>query len=191
MTQPFKVCLLDSPWKMADKLPGPGRGAEKHYECMKTEDLCKIQMPDMAADSLMFMWRVAAMQEDALTVMHMLGYTPKSEIVWVKTPLAAPESATDLTMGMGRYVRHSHEVCLIGSKGRGASLVKNHALRSVFFAPRTKHSRKPDEFYDIVEALVGGEGPFIELFARHKRAGWVQWGDAVGVHIETDIANAG
>lgn len=40
---------------------------------------------------------------------------------------------------------------------------------------RYKHSRKPDELYDIIEAC--SPGPFLELFARGRRPKWVTWGD--------------
>jgi len=41
-------------------------------------------------------------------------------------------------------------------------------------APRREHSRKPDEFYMLVEGLCPGSK--VELFAREKREGWQAWG---------------
>jgi MT-A70 len=38
-----------------------------------------------------------------------------------------------------------------------------------------EHSRKPDEVYERIERLV--EGPYLELYARRERPGWVSWGD--------------
>jgi N6-adenosine-specific RNA methylase IME4 len=40
---------------------------------------------------------------------------------------------------------------------------------------KREHSRKPDEQYGIIEAC--SPGPYLELFARYPRAGWVAWGD--------------
>jgi N6-adenosine-specific RNA methylase IME4 len=40
---------------------------------------------------------------------------------------------------------------------------------------KREHSRKPNELYDIIEAC--SPGPYLELFARHARKGWVQWGN--------------
>jgi len=37
------------------------------------------------------------------------------------------------------------------------------------------HSRKPDELYEIIESC--SPGPYLELFARHARKGWAQWGN--------------
>lgn len=186
MTTPYRVVLADPAWKFNDKLPGDGRGAEKHYTCLSIEEMCKLELPPLADDALIFMWRVAAMQEEALTLMHMWGFDQKSEIVWIKTKngvVIADDTEVvedDCAFGMGRYTRACHEVCLIGARGKGASLIKKKNVRSVFFAERQEHSRKPDKFYEIVESLVDGEGPFVELFARRARAGWKAYGDELG-----------
>ncbi len=50
-------------------------------------------------------------------------------------------------------------------------------------ARRREHSRKPDELYDIIEAC--SPAPRLELFARHLRQGWYQWGNQLGRHLQT------
>lgn len=40
---------------------------------------------------------------------------------------------------------------------------------------KREHSRKPDEFIDLIEAC--SPGPYLELFARGIREGWDLWGD--------------
>ena len=47
---------------------------------------------------------------------------------------------------------------------------------SVRMTPQREHSRKPDELYHRIERYFGGEGPFLELFARQYRPGWTTWG---------------
>jgi ParB-like chromosome segregation protein Spo0J len=47
---------------------------------------------------------------------------------------------------------------------------------SVIDAPRREHSRKPDEGYELVEAMYP-ELPRLELFARNTRPGWAAWGN--------------
>jgi N6-adenosine-specific RNA methylase IME4 len=42
---------------------------------------------------------------------------------------------------------------------------------------KRRHSQKPDEMWDIVERC--SSGPRLEMFARHYRHGWHQWGDQV------------
>src|SRR6266700_5168973 len=40
-----------------------------------------------------------------------------------------------------------------------------------------RHSKKPDELYDMIEHC--SPAPFLELFARSTRRGWLQWGDEI------------
>jgi len=46
---------------------------------------------------------------------------------------------------------------------------------NLFATRKREHSRKPDEQYDIIEAC--SPAPFLELFARGTRKGWVAWGN--------------
>jgi N6-adenosine-specific RNA methylase IME4 len=116
------------------------------------------------------------MVEEAYAVARAWGFVPKSEIVWVKTSGSEAYNelgALKLHFGMGRYVRASHESCVVAVKGNPAR--KSASVRSVFHAPVGRHSAKPERFYDIVEELAFG--PYCELFGRTRRAGWTQHGD--------------
>ncbi|MEQ9449000.1 MAG: MT-A70 family methyltransferase, partial [Rhodospirillaceae bacterium] len=42
-----------------------------------------------------------------------------------------------------------------------------------------RHSAKPDEQYERIEALTGG--PYLELFSRLSRPGWAAWGNQTGL----------
>jgi len=41
----------------------------------------------------------------------------------------------------------------------------------------SKHSKKPDEMYDLIETR--SQGPYLEMFARNTRCGWDSWGNEV------------
>lgn len=49
---------------------------------------------------------------------------------------------------------------------------------SVIEAPRTKHSKKPEIVYELIEKMYPNQ-KYLELFARNRRNGWVSWGDEV------------
>ena len=49
------------------------------------------------------------------------------------------------------------------------------AMVVVLDAPVREHSRKPDEFYEIVEGLCVGRR--LDYFSREKRPGWAQVGN--------------
>lgn len=170
MSEPFRVAYVDPPWQFGDQLPGTARGADKHYATMTLNELYDTPLPPMLPDSVLFLWRVAAMQRGALDLAGRWGYTVKSEIVWVKRTVNG-----NRWFGMGRYVRMEHEVCLIAVRGRPQVKAKN--VRSTFEAVNHRHSEKPEEMYSIIESLY--DGPYVELFARDAlpRAGWTHYGD--------------
>lgn len=225
-----RVLVADCPWAFADKLPGAGRGAAKHYDTNPTDAILTQPLPGLTDDAVLFFWRVAAGDADidrsfgelAYRVVRAWGFIPKTEIVWFKRgvcsrckgegqvnarkyveqttiPLSgAPERVYDGKMratcpgcdgkgekdgfGMGRIVRGSHEVCLVGVRGRAIDHVLSHSVRSAFetienseiVAPTGAHSEKPEAFYRLVETLF--PGPYFELHARKPRPGWTSAG---------------
>jgi len=174
-TKRFTTLVADPGWKFGDKLPGKTRGASKRYRTQTVDQICAMSIPSMADDAILFLWRVSAMPQEALDVARAWGFTPKAELVWIKS---SPGSSVGLAFGMGRYVRAAHETCIIATRGRAHTLIRDKAIRSVFFAPRGEHSEKPEEFYRIVERLV--PGPYAELYGRRVREGWSVWGDELG-----------
>jgi N6-adenosine-specific RNA methylase IME4 len=169
----YRVLCADPPWRFDLRSTSDRsrfRGVtDLHYPTMSVEDICNYQLPPMADDSHLFLWRVSALQQEALDVMRAWGFTLKAEIVWRKRTVNGLDA-----FGMGRQVRMCHETCLIGVRGRGARTdVKN--IRSVLDAPIGRHSAKPEQFYDLVEKLC--YGPYVELFARRQRRGWTCLGN--------------
>ena len=167
MTLPA-VLVADPPWFFSDRLPGATRGAARQYPCMSVTDLMRFPLPTLAPDALLCLWRVAAMQQEALDVVRAWGFKVKSELVWEK--LTKNEKPW---FGMGRIVRASHEVCLIATRGKFKPAERS--VRSRFAARVGRHSEKPAEFYRVVERL--SPGPYIELFARQHRPGWTCLGN--------------
>ena len=100
-----RVLVADPPWKLSDKLPGDGRGAEKHYATLTTSEIMRFPLPDLAEPCLLALWRVAAMQQEALDVLKAWGFELKTEIVWKKLTKTGKTA-----IGMGHYTRGSHEV---------------------------------------------------------------------------------
>ena len=170
---PYRIIVADPPWRFGDRLPGPKRGAAKHYDVMALPDieahlplLVQAREVTLTADAVLFMWRVAAMVPEAYRVVEAWGFEAKSEIVWSKQNRSGGRA-----FGMGHYVRMAHEACIIARRV-GSRVPHRRALnvRSVFDAGVGRHSAKPDCFFDLVERLY--EGPYLELFARRHRPGW-------------------
>jgi N6-adenosine-specific RNA methylase IME4 len=109
--------------------------------------------------------------EDGLKVLKALGFKYITNISWIKP-----------TFGLGYYFRGQHEICLFGTKGRGAAIkTDDRAISSVIKAPKRKHSQKPEAFYNLVEKRsVGG---YLYMFSRSKdRHGWTMKGDQLNYH---------
>lgn len=168
------VIVADPAWLFGDKLPGGTRGAERNYACMSQQEICDYVAGYEAAarDAVLFLWRVAAMQQEALDVVRAWNGVAKTELVWEKLTKTGKAH-----FGMGHYLRASHETCLIAVRGRAMPEVRN--VRSRFAAQVREHSRKPEEFYAIVEQMYPSSEKH-ELFARTVRSGWHQQGLELG-----------
>jgi N6-adenosine-specific RNA methylase IME4 len=173
-----RALIADPPWKTRDRLGK--RGAAAKYKVMDLFDIARFRLPVMYDDSYLFLWRLAAMSEEALLVVRAWGFTPKAELVWNKLTRRGK-----VWFGQGHHTRGAHETCIIATRGKAHP--RFHNIRSTFSAvvpsERNKktgrleyiHSRKPDEFYAIVRKLTGT--PRVELFSRVERRGFVGYGD--------------
>ncbi len=168
----FDVVVADPPWNFDDNLPGPKRGARKHYGVLTDDEAMRylkvIDLP-VAPNAWLFLWRVGAKQQEALAVCEAWGFAPKTEIVWIKSL-----DGTKPQIGMGHYVRNAHECCIVATRGRPHR--DSASVPSWFAAPRGKHSAKPERFFELVEQLVGREAQRVELFARVRRPDWAAMG---------------
>lgn len=199
--EPNVVAAVDYPWSFDDGLGK--RGAQAKYKTMAPAfEFEFVERLNMAADSLLFMWRVSSQQRAALDLVEAWGYTPHSELVWCKETKTGKEH-----FGMGRIVRGSHESLIVATRGdfeietshetcliarRGKPVILSKSVRSRFSAPvpcdehgKPIHSAKPDEFFALVEPLL--EGPRVELFARKYRDGWTGIGDELVSTVAAEL----
>lgn len=194
-----QTMLLDPPW--AERGAGKSkRGADKHYPVMTTQQILSTIMgsglwtPDTRGCSV-WMWATANYLADALWLMHRLGATYVTNVVWVKAErqkiiaqhlVTALHSTVDVVVpekpSLGQRVRMCHEHLLFGRIGKVPVPEPADRLPSVIYAPRGKHSAKPDEAYHLVEThdgLAGNAKNALEWFAREQRPGWDSWGNEV------------
>ncbi|WP_223278328.1 MT-A70 family methyltransferase [Nostoc sp. 'Peltigera membranacea cyanobiont' 232] len=61
---------------------------------------------------------------------------------------------------------------------------------SILHSPRREHSRKPEQFFELVEKLCP-DMTKLEMFARSSRVGWDCWGDQADLfdHLGAEIDN--
>ena len=163
-TKKYKTILADPAWNET----GGGkikRGADRHYPLMKTEDIKNLDVGSLADDSCwLYLWVTNNFLKDGLEVMEHWGFRYVTNFCWAKD-----------RFGIGYYFRGQHELCLFGVKGNLKPIHRN--IPSLVHAKRTKHSKKPEESYEVFDRM--SHEPRIELFARTKREGWDSWGNEV------------
>lgn len=184
----YGVILADPPWQF-DSLWGgrpkkteagyASRAVEAHYETMSIAEIAALPVGDLAArDCVLFLWTCWPVLQRSLPVIDAWGFTYKTcAFSWMKADpyRLFADDATPFA-GLGYWTRANTEPCLLATRGRPRRL---HAdVRQGIIAPRRQHSRKPDGIHARIERLVAG--PYVELFARERRAGWDAWGNQVG-----------
>lgn len=173
--QESQVIYADPPWPFNNS--GFDQSAEKQYSIstekpLTLEDICKytdgertVRQLANEKQSVLFLWVPEALIPDGIQVLRGWGFEYKAQLVWKK----------DKAPGMGWWVNSKHELLFIGA--RGTELHPATKYDSVFESPVTQHSKKPEIVYEMIEAMY--TGPYIELFARNHRDGWVSWGNEV------------
>jgi len=183
----YKTILADPPWRYRQNL-GRGKKAGDStrgglpYSTLSVNQIMKLPVNDLAdKDSMLFLWTTNAHIHDALHVMEIWGFTYKTMITWMKHHF-----------GLGYWFRGQTEHLLFGVKGKPRSKFKGvhgatgMSWSTLIYAKRTKHSKKPEIFYKMIEDV--SEPPRLELFARRKRCGWDVWGNEVRSDINISIS---
>ena len=174
MEKKYRTVLADPPWPEY----GGGkikRGADRHYRFMRLPEITEFMKALPYAEQChLYLWVTNNHLEAGLQLIRDLGFTYKTNLVWVKD-----------RFGLGQYFRGQHELLLFATKGpcyykrKETDTRSRCAEPSVILAKRRAHSHKPYAQYRIVEATSAP--PYLEVFARSERVGW----DALGLAVST------
>jgi len=139
---------------------------------MTMEQIMELPIPQLARErSHLYLWVPNALILGGLEVMRRWGFTYKTNLVWYKI---RKDEGPD-GRGVGFYFRNVTELVLFGVKGSLRTRAGGRRQVNIICVRKREHSRKPDELYEIIESC--SPGPYLELFARHKRKKWTQWGN--------------
>jgi N6-adenosine-specific RNA methylase IME4 len=164
--------LADPGWNFATRSErGEGRSANQHYRTEALDQIKQLPVEQLAADDcVLFMWMPDWLVQGALEVVEAWGFRHKTTaFTWAKLN----QGGEGWHMGNGYWTRANPEDCWLCTRGNPKRLYGD--VRQLIVAPVMEHSRKPDAVYERIERLV--EGPYLELYARRERPGWVTWGD--------------
>lgn len=172
----YGTILIDPPWRFANRTGkvGPEHRRLHRYPTMTLEDIQGLPVAQLALpQSHLYLWCPNALLWEGLALMKAWGFEYKTNLVWYKVRKdGGPDGR-----GVGFYFRNVTELLLFGIKGKLRTLKPGRTQVNVLVTRKREHSRKPDEFYRIIEAC--SPGPYLELFARQRVPGWDQWGDQV------------
>src|ERR1700751_1644361 len=174
-THRFGTVLADPPWQFQNRT---GKVAPEHrrlsrYGTLTLDEIKALPVGRITAPvSHLYLWVPNAMLPEGLAVLAAWGFIYKSNIVWHKIRNdGRPDGRV-----VGFYFRNVTELILFGVKGKNARpLAPGRTQVNCLATRKREHSRKPDEQYAIIEAC--SPGPYLELFARGTRPGWITWGN--------------
>jgi N6-adenosine-specific RNA methylase IME4 len=159
--------VLDPPWDYADEGNADpfGRGLPT-YATMTMDQIADLPVAHLAQPNAhLYLWVTNRSLPKGLALLERWGFRYVTCLTWHKS-----------RFGMGTYFRGQSEHVLFGVRGSMPLLRKDAG--TVFSGERPgRHSAKPDEFYRLVETC--SPGPWLEMFARKLRQGWVSWGAEV------------
>lgn len=181
----YDVIVADPPWDFENySAAGTKKGADEHYTVMPLREIKALPVGDLGrGDTLLLLWTTgwAIATGQAQDVARAWGFAPISEIVWLKKTASGKNR-----MGTGYRVRSMHEPILLCKVGNPS----HTPFPSHFDGVAREHSRKPQEFYDLVLRCTPAAVRRADLFSRDSRPGFIGWGhehgkfDAAPVTIE-------
>jgi N6-adenosine-specific RNA methylase IME4 len=196
----YQCVVTDFPWYYKLRPDDVTHRNRITYKPMKYEELKALPMPDLLDPSggIAFMWYTANHMIEMAKLIEYWGFEHKGTFDWVKV-----SKAGTTRMGAGNWFRNSLEHCAIVKVGKIPAFcnVSKVASRTPNFlkteeevedvlddfptelrAQRREHSRKPDEFYRLVEQVFNDVCPDankLDMFTRQVREGWDAYGDQI------------
>lgn len=199
MYEPFRTILIDPAWPSAKRKVKPGSKAgwlsertRPRYGTMTATDLLDLPVNDIAArDAMLVMWATWMHLPLAMDMIRRWDFQYATGFPWLKIIQPNPRTGAMFVggngcpaisipapiYGPGVWAQHCTELVLLARRGRPFGKMGNPrpARKGIIISPRMEHSRKPDELQDWIDTKF--PGPFLEMFARRRRKGWVSWGN--------------
>lgn len=161
----YRTIVIDPPWQTAkfERDCRPNQSGDLDYPTMDYDELGSFELP-AAEECHVYVWTTQKHLPAAFELLERWGLTYVFTMVWHKPggpqPFELPQ--------------YNCEFILFARKG-SMTFLDTKQFFTCFSAPRREHSRKPDEFYDLVRRV--SPGPHIDIFSREKREGFEQYGN--------------
>lgn len=166
----FDLLTIDPPWSFTlYSAKGESKSPQAHYECMDLAAIRALPVGQLVgADAWVFLWATAPLLPEAIDTLRGWGVVYVTRLTWRKVTRAGK-----VRMGPGYVARTCDETVLVGRIGRPPYA---RALPSIFDGVARQHSRKPEEFFKLVESFAP-DARRADIFGREARPGWAVWGN--------------
>jgi len=148
----FGTILADPPWQFTNRT---GKMAPEHkrlsrYATLTLKEILALPVAEAADEqSHLYLWVPNALLAEGMEVLKTWGFPYKNNLIWHKIRKdGGPDGR-----GVGFYFRNTTEMILFGVRGSLRTLPPGRRQVNVI------------------------RGPYLELFARGSREGWVTWGN--------------
>lgn len=196
--RPYDVVVIDFPW-LYKNFSDAKNGAAKSAMIVQPKDFLKsIPISKwLAKHAIVLSWFTwpKMIEGECGDVMRAHGLHGVTGAPWIKT---LPDKQ-DISTGIGFWFQSTSEPLTVWKKGNPSQ--KRYPIlgllagdeRQFYYPASRKHSRKPEDIYDWIEAKCGppGDGTngttrYLELFATRERPGWTCWGSELGYWLDAN-----
>lgn len=157
----YSCIVIDPPWGYGTEYDPNGRRAANPYPEMTLEQIKDIKLPT-TDDCVLWLWTTHKFMRHSFDIIDTWGFRDVSILTWKKDRI-----------GLGSWLRSQSEFCIMCVKGSPVVNLSNQS--TVIEGKLREHSRKPDEFYSIVDSLCVGTK--LDYFSREQRNGWDTFGN--------------
>lgn len=167
----YRTIVIDPPWDMEkiqrDLAPNQ---VDFDYPTMSLDEIKDFKLP-AHEECHLWLWTTQKYLRPSFDLLDAWNFTYLATFVWHKNGGFQP-------VGLPQF---NCEFVLLARKG-GQPFVETKQFFTCFDAKRREHSRKPDEFYDVVKRVC--PEPRIDIFSREDREGYDVWGLEAGMFDE-------
>jgi len=174
----YDIILADPPWKQKrggkKSVREKSSGLDLIYPTMSLGAITSyLYNASLLGEEnhILFLWVIDKYLEETHQILRILDYKIHARMIWNKVT-GIPAAFT---------IRYGHEYLFYCYQGKMLPVAKAERgkIHSVFTEQTTKHSKKPEISFEIIERLFPNAKK-LELFARKQRQGW----DAYGNELE-------
>lgn len=189
----YQCIVIDPPWFYRLRSKDKTHRNRIPYQPMRTEEILALPIPELCGSNgcILWLWFTNNHMIEAAQCLQTWGFELKTILTWEKVT----KDGTKTHLGVGHWLRNSTEHCALAVRGNvkafsGRTLTNES---TILHSPRREHSRKPENFYQLVDKLCP-DITKLEMFARESRDGWDCWGDQadlfdqLGAEIDNDTS---